>query len=220
VSGNSFDIQSSLLGPLYKIGGAISLGIIMGFILNLSSIKIKKESSGNLIVLIFGVLLTTFGIADYIGVDELLSTMTVGIMVVNFNKYQERIFEILSENTEEIIFVLFFVLSGLQLNFSVLFNYLPIALVFVALRFLGKYTGTRIGSSLAKSSIAVRKYTFGGLLPQGGIVIGLALLIKQQEEFSDIADIIISVIIGATIIHELMGPIFAKISLRKAKEIE
>ncbi len=220
VSGNSFDIQSSLLGPLYKIGGAISLGLIMGFILNLSSVKIKKESSGNLIVLIFGVLLTTFGIADYIGVDELLSTMTVGIMVVNFNKYQERIFEILSENTEEIIFVLFFVLSGLQLNFSVLLNYLPIALIFVALRFLGKYTGTRIGSSLAKSSTVVRKYTFGGLLPQGGIVIGLALLIKQQEEFSDIADIIISVIIGATIIHELMGPIFAKISLRKAGEIE
>ena len=218
LSGNEFSF-TTLLNPLYEIIGAFALGAIMGIILNKISVRIKKESAGNLIVLIFGVLLTTFGLAKYIGVDELLSTMTIGIIVVNFNIYQERIFKILSENTEELIFVLFFTLSGFQLNFSVLFDYLPLVVIFVLLRFAGKYIGTRIGSTLAKSSANVKKYTIGGLIPQGGIVIGLALLIKQNHEFESLADIIISVIIGATIIHELAGPILAKISLKKAGEI-
>jgi len=46
------------------------------------------------------------------------------------------------------------------------------------------------------------------------------LLIKQNNAFDQIADIIISVIIGATIIHELIGPIIAKISLKKVGEIK
>ncbi|HHB52029.1 MAG TPA: sodium:proton exchanger, partial [Saprospiraceae bacterium] len=145
VSGKGFEFGSSILSPLYKIFGALALGAIMGFVLNKLSIYVKKETAGNLVVVIFGVLLTTFGLAHYIGVDELLATMAVGIIVVNFNPYQERIFDILSENTEELIFVLFFTLSGLQLDFNVLFDYLPLAFVFVALRFGGKYFGTKLG---------------------------------------------------------------------------
>ena len=219
VDGGGFEFSTSILAPLYKIFGALVLGAIMGFILNKLSVYVKKETAGNLIVIIFGVLLSSFGLANYIGVDELLTTMTVGIMVANFNPIQEKIFSILTENTEELIFVLFFTLSGLQLDFNVLFNYLPLALIFVVLRFSGKYVGTLIGSNVSKADSKVKKYTFGGLIPQGGIVIGLALLIKQHAEFSHIADIIISVIIGATIIHEFIGPILAKISLKKAGEI-
>ena len=219
VSGQDFSFVSSIGNPAYKILGAVGLGAFMGLIFNFISIRIKKETAGNLIVLIFGVLLTAFGLANYIGVDELLTTMTIGIIVVNFNKFQERIFEILSENTEEIIFVLFFTLSGFSLKFAVLFDYLPIVLIFVLLRFAGKVIGTRLGAKFSNAEAKVKKYTVGGLVPQGGIVIGLALLIKQHQEFSHIADILISVIIGATIIHELIGPVLAKMSLRKAGEI-
>lgn len=220
VNGGGFEFSSSILSPLYRIFGALALGAIMGYILNKLSVYVKKETAGNLVVVIFSVLLTAFGLANYIGVDELLTTMAVGIIVVNFNPYQERIFEILTENTEELIFVLFFTLSGLQLDFNVLFDYLPLAFVFVILRFLGKYIGTKIGGNLSHADTKVKKYTFGGLIPQGGIVIGLALLIKQHAEFSHIADVIISVIIGATIIHEFLGPILSKMSLKKAGEIE
>jgi hypothetical protein len=59
----------------------------------------------------------------------------------------------------------------------------------------------------------------GGLIPQGGIVIGLALVIKQNSAFSSISDIILNVIIGATIIHEIIGPVISKYALEKAGEI-
>jgi hypothetical protein len=66
----------------------------------------------------------------------------------------------------------------------------------------------------------VKNYTAGGLIPQGGIVIGLALLINQDPAFSAIADPFINIILGATVIHELIGPVVAKFSLRKAGEID
>jgi len=58
------------------------------------------------------------------------------------------------------------------------------------------------------------------LIPQGGIVIGMALLLKGKPAFSGMADIIISIIIGATIVHEIIGPVLAKYALKKAGEIK
>ena len=72
---------------------------------------------------------------------------------------------------------------------------------------------------MSHASIKMKKYVGGGLIPQGGIVIGLALLVKQKPQFNGVSDIIISLIIGATVIHEIIGPLLAKIMLKKAGEI-
>jgi len=216
----SFSINSSIISPLYIIFGAIVLGIIFGFIFNTISWAVKRETEGTLIVVIICFLLLCFGVAKIIGVDELLATMAMGAFVVNFNKMRDKIFKILERYTEELIFVLFFTISAMHLKFSVLSTSYILILFFVVFRTIGKVAGSKLGAHLAKSSKNVKKYVAGGLIPQGGIVIGLALLLKQNNSFDQIADIIISVIIGATIIHELVGPVIAKISLKKAGEIK
>ncbi len=205
--------------PLIIIGGAIILGIVFGFIFNKATSLIKKETEGVLIVLVFAVLSLCFGTAVLIGVDELLSTMVMGIYVANFNPKRNIIFKILERYTEELIFVLFFTLSSMQLNFSVLFTYIILVIFFVIFRTIGKVLGTITGAALAESPTNVRKYTAGGLIPQGGIVVGLALLIKQNSAFDNISDIIISIVIGATVVHELIGPVLSKMALKKAGEI-
>jgi Kef-type K+ transport system membrane component KefB len=144
----------------------------------------------------------------------------MGIVVVNFNPLRAKIFKILERYTEELIFILFFTLSGMHMKFSVLANFYILVFLFVALRTIGKFLGVIIGSHISKTSRKIRKYTTGGLIPQGGIVVGLALLIKQNPAFDTIADIIIGIIIGATIIHELIGPISARLSLKKAGDIK
>jgi len=216
----SFSISSSIISPLYVIFGAIALGLLVGFIFNIMSGITKRETEGMLIVLIICFLLICYGIANVIGVDELLATMAMGAFVVNFNKMREKIFKILERYTEELIFVLFFTISGIHLKFSVLSTSYILIIFFVLFRTIGKVTGSKLGAHIARSPTKVKKYVAGGLIPQGGIVIGLALLIKQNNAFDQIADIIISVIIGATIIHELIGPIVAKFSLKKAGEIK
>jgi len=209
----------SIAQPFIKILGSIIGGCLFGFFLNILTKIIKKETEGVLITLIISLLSLCYGLAGMFGADELLSTMTMGIVVVNYNIKKEKIFKILERYTEELIFVLFFTISAMHLNFSVMVSNYLFIIIFIVFRSIGKFTGTIVGGKISKSSLSIQKFTVGGLIPQGGIVIGLALVIKQNPAFDSISDIILNVIIGATIIHEIIGPVISKFALEKAGEI-
>ena len=209
----------SIAQPFIKILGSIIGGCLFGFFLNILTKIIKKETEGVLITLIISLLSLCYGLAEMSGADELLSTMTMGIVVVNYNIKKEELFKILERYTEELIFVLFFTISAMHLNFSVMVSNYLFIIIFIVFRSIGKFSGTIVGGKISKSSLSVQKYTGGGLIPQGGIVIGLALVIKQNPAFNSISDIILNVIIGATIIHEILGPVISKFALEKAGEI-
>jgi len=214
-----FALSSSIIRPPAIIVGAVTLGILSGFAFNVITRLAKKETEGALVVVILALLSLCYGTATLLGLDELLATMTMGIIVVNFNPRRNTIFRILERYTEELVFVLFFTLSAMHLDVAVLPSAAGLVALFVVFRTIGKMSGTALGASLSKSPSKVKKYAAGGLIPQGGIVIGLALLIKQNPAFDGIADIIISVIIGSAVIHELAGPLLAKLALKKAGEL-
>ncbi|MGC9366724.1 MAG: cation:proton antiporter [bacterium] len=214
-----FSFFSSVLKPMLIIIGSVAIGVLFGVLLNLFNKIVKGDSDGVYLVLIMAFLSLSYGLSDLVGADPLLASMSMGLIVVNFNPNRQKIFQILERYTEEIIFVIFFTLSGMHLNFKVFGSSILLVLIFIVLRNSGKFVGTWLGATISRSSPPVKKYTIGGLIPQGGIVVGLALVIKQHQEFSVIADYIISIIIGATVIHELIGPILSKISLKKAGEI-
>ncbi len=215
---HAFGIHS-ILQPLIRILTSIITGCLFGFFLNFVSKIIKRESEGVLITVIIGLLALCYGCAGILGADGLLSTMMMGIITVNFNIKRDKIFKILERYTEEIILVLFFTISAMHLDLSVLLSNYLFIFMFVIFRSLGKYSGTFLGGRISKSSATVQKYTAGGLIPQGGIVIGLALLVKQNAAFGSFSDIILNVVIGATVIHEIIGPIISKFALKKAGEI-
>ena len=52
-----------------------------------------------------------------------------------------------------------------------------------------------------------------------GIVIGLALMLKSDAALAPLANPLIGTIIGATLLHEILGPLLAKYALNKAGEI-
>jgi len=211
------------LGPIAinivkEIFGALLIGAFVGFLLNQVTRFISDGAEGIFIVLVVGFLALCFGLAHMLLVDELLANMFMGFIVVNFNKKSDLIFRILERYTEQLIFVLFFTISGMHLDIFVLGDYFLLVLFFIVFRAMGKFIGTYIGAG--KSELNIKKYTAGGLIPQGGIVIGLALMIKQNPDFSIISDEFINIILGATVIHELIGPVLAKASLKKAGEIK
>ena len=92
--------------------------------------------------------------------------------------------------------------------------------LFVLFRSAGKLGGAYLGATLGHASPNVRRYTGWGLIPQGGIVIGLALILQRNPAFSDLSSILLNVVIGATVIHELIGPLTAKMALVRAGEID
>jgi Kef-type K+ transport system membrane component KefB len=131
---------------LGKIVGAMAVGAAVGFIFNKFAEFVRIETEGLFIVLIIGLLAVCFGISALLGIGELLAAMFMGFIVVNFNKQSDLIFRSLERYTEQLIFVLFFTISGMHLNIAVLADYSLLVLFFVLLRAVGKYTGTRIGA--------------------------------------------------------------------------
>lgn len=209
----------SLLTPFFSIGGAIGFGIVLGIAFHVISRHLRGEAEGLFIVLILAILTLCYGIAALLGLDQLLATMSVGITVVNFGHERDRIFRIIETYAEPLVFVLFFTISGMYLDFQILLKFFPVVLLFVAFRSMGKLVGAYAGASLARAAPSVRRYTGWGLIPQGGIVIGLALVLKQNPSLVSITSVLLNVIIGATVIHELIGPLVAKLALHKAGEL-
>ena len=211
---------SVILEPLLDIGGALALGALTGFAFRHQPKWLRGENDGLEIALLLGTLGLCYGTAAALGLDQLLATMAMGITVVNIGSQQDRhrVFVLLEESVEPIIFIVFFTVSGMLLDVGVLFQYLPVVLLFVVFRSVGKLGGAYLGGRLGKASPEVRKYAGWGLIPQGGIVIGLALLVQQEAALEPISLILLNVIIGATVIHELIGPLAAKIAIMKAGE--
>ena len=209
----------SLIIPLGAIAGAVILGVACGFLFHFVARALRRAPEGLYIVMIIAVLSLCYGIATLANLDQLLATMTVGITVVNFGRERDRIFRLIEDYAEPLIFVLFFTISGMYIAFSVLVKFLPLVLLFVVFRAAGKLSGAFAGATLAHAPKTVRRYTGWGLLPQGGIVIGLALIMRQNPAFASISNIIVSVTIGAAVIHELIGPITSKLVLQKAGEL-
>lgn len=219
ISGQTFEIGSILLDLGKGIGGSVFIGFVMGILFKYITQFFRKDSEGSLIVIVIGMILLSYGITDYLKLEPLLASMTLGAVVINTNSLSDKIFTLLERYTDELIFVIFFSLSGLHLQLSSIGGSLIIVAVFVLSRLMGKLTGIYTGSRLLKTDEKIRKYAALGLFPQGGIVIGLALLLKDDPAFDEYSSTIIGIVIGAALIHEILGPVFSKLSLKKAKEI-
>ncbi len=229
----SISISQSILGTeelsifhifytiFYKIIGAVLTGLIIGFLLNKATSILKITNNKSLLVIFLAALSLTYGLATLLGFDELFSTLTLGFIIRNYNKVDEKIIDITENGIEELIFLLFFVFSAMNFNTnSITGIIILLIIVFILIRLAGKFLGMKIGANLLKMSPNVKKYAFAGLIPQGGIVLGLSLLISQQAIYKDFSNLLIGIIMGATIIHEFTGPFISKYVLKKTKEID
>ncbi len=210
----------TFLDLLKDIGGAIGVGVATGLIFNLATKLFNRQNEGTLIVLTFGLILLSYGISDVLGFDALLSTIALGAVVVNFNPIADKIFKLIERYTDELIFVVFFTLSGLHLDLSSITGSYMLIILYILSRAIGKFAGIYTGSKWIEADPAIKKFTAGGLIPQGGIVIGLALMLANDPMYKEAASLIMGVVIGAALIHEIIGPVISRFSLKKVGEIK
>jgi len=207
-------------GIFYKITGAVVAGLVFGFLFN-KSIKIFNiKDDKSLLIIFLAFLALTFGLAKFLEFDELFATLTLGFVIRNFNKEEKKLIDITENGLEDLIFLIFFVFSAMHFKFnSASYMIFVLIFVFICVRLFGKYIGMKFGTGILKMSKNVKKFAFAGLIPQGGIVLGLSLLINQEPEFKNFSNLLVGIIMGATIIHEFIGPFIARLVLKKSSEI-
>ncbi len=209
-----------IYGIFYKIIGAVITGLIIGLIFNKLTSILHITDKKTLLILFLAFLSLTFGVAKLLNFDDLFSTLILGFVIRNYNKEEKELIDITENGLEDLFFLMFFVFSAMHFEFNS-FSYLILGLIlaFILIRMLGKFSGMKLGTHILKMPPNVKKFAFAGLIPQGGIVLGLSLIISQDPLFKDFSSLLAGIIMGATIIHEFAGPFIAKLVLKKSGEL-
>ncbi len=212
VSGSELHYLTMLLQPLKDIALAFLLGAIAGVAAAylLRFLHNEQKMLPFVIASIFGLTALTL----YLSISSLLTLMVFGFVMGNLQRTTRRYQQLLDYVTPP-IFIAFFVLSGADLNLGQIGAVGALGAFYILARVIGKILGAGIGTRLAGFSEPVQKYLGLTLMPQAGVAIGLSLLaIKIIPEPA--ATMIRTIILGATLIYELIGPLVAKFALTKA----
>ena len=204
----------TVLLPLAEIIGSIIVGFLLGVAFNIPFHFFKKDS--NRLIITTGFLFLGAAIANLLGLSALLLCMSMGAAFVNTYKDGNSVFGIVDGVTPP-IFLMFFVVSGAELDITILPSIGLIGVIYVVLRVIGKVAGASIGSFIMQAPETVKKYLGLTLVPQAGVAIGLSLIASQAVP--EFGETIRAVILCGTLIYELIGPALTKLGLKKAGEI-
>lgn len=210
----ALSVGQSILHILWEIFGSLLIGGILGLGLTLIGTKLKARDDFQVTALV--AIGLGMGCAKVMGLSPLLVNMMVGLMLVNLSPQHEKAFNAINDFVPP-FYVLFFALAGAGLDLSVLKAVGIIGMAYVFARGIGKALGAFVGAVSTKAEKVVSRYLGLALLPQGGISIGLSILVRQQ--LPEFAKEITTIIMFSVLIYEITGPIFAKIAIQKAGEI-
>ncbi|MEE8529226.1 MAG: hypothetical protein V3S35_00455, partial [Nitrosomonadaceae bacterium] len=82
----------------------------------------------------------------------------------------------------------------------------------------GTYCGAGIAGRLVGAEKPIQRWMGVCLLPQAGVGIGMALLASQR--FPELKNVILPVVIGSTVVFEIIGPVLTRRVIKHVKNIE
>lgn len=207
-------LAMSIIRPFLEIIGSLALGFALGFLFKVPLRFFKKDSNRTIITV--GFIFLGSALATMLGLSSLLLCMCMGAMLANVSDSARSIFK-LADNITPPIFLMFFVVSGAELDITILPKIGIIGIIYVIARVAGKVLGASVGAVLMKSPETVKKYLGLTLIPQAGVAIGLSLIAART--LPDYGPTIRAVVLCATLIYELTGPAVTRIGLEKSGEI-
>ena len=224
LQGGEVDAFSVAVNPLVEIVVSLTLGFVMGFLFSecekLFHSRSKRLSvSVTFVILTVAVSMLKFNIGPVtVGFSPLLSCMMLGTVFCNMCESSEELMDRVDRWTNP-LFILFFVISGAQLELSVFtsLSVIGVGLVYIIFRSLGKMAGAHYSAKLMKCDNSIVKYLGITLLPQAGVALGMSVSAMQLGE--DVGGLIRNIILFSVLIYELVGPVLTKTALTKAGEI-
>ena len=215
-SGTAISFVTIVLEPLKEIILSLAIGAALGFIVVFAE-KLFKSRANRLTVIIICVF-TGVAVSAWLKLSSLLLCMAIAAVYCNADHHTERVMETYDKWTHP-LYVLFFVVSGAQLDVTMIAAAGLVGALYLVSRSIGKYVGAGIGATLTKAPENVKKYLGLTLLPQAGVALGMVEIVKDSLPLAPYAPIITTVVLCATLVYELIGPLITKWSLTKAGEI-
>ena len=216
------DLLSVVVEPLMEILLSLLLGAVAGYLLNLLEVYFHSRSkrmslSVAFVLLTVGVSMLEVEVGGVrCGFSLLLVCMMTGTVFCNVCPTSEELMDRL-DRWGSPINILFFVLSGAELDLTILSNplVLLVGVVYIASRSLGKIGGAYASCRATKCSPSIQKYLGITLLPQAGVALGMA---AEAAQLSD-GHMVRNVVLFSVLVYELVGPTLTRMALTAAGEI-
>ena len=223
LSSGSVSILGVLVEPLLEVVLSLLLGAAAGYLLNFferffHSRSRRMSISVAFVLLTVGISMTEFQIGPvHIGFSLLLVCMMTGTVFCNICSTSEELMGRVEGWTVPVN-ILFFVLSGAELDLNVLFNpvTLLIGVIYIIARSAGKYFGADLSCRMTHCSQRITSNLGITLLPQAGVALGMALTAATLPDGSAVRN----VVLFAVMVYELVGPTLTKMALTRAGEID
>ncbi len=221
----SVSVVSLLVNPMVEIFVSLGLGAVTGWIFSLVEKYFNSNSKRLSLAVTFVILCAGLSKLHWtlpggveIGFSSLLVCMMCGTIFCNLCDFSEEIMY-KTERWTAPIYVLFFVLSGAELDLRVFgdFAVVGIGLVYILTRSAGKILGANSSARLMKCEDSICKYLGITLLPQAGVALGMSATVAA--EFGAEGAVIRNIVLFSVLIYELVGPVLTKMALTKAGDI-
>jgi Kef-type K+ transport system membrane component KefB len=206
-------IWRAIFPLVWQLVGSTALGFLVGLLL--ASWASQVVESGETLILLIGCVLLTVGVATVIELSPLVASLAVGATMANLSGKSRRLFAALSR-TDPPLYVVFFVLAGADLDLTLLPSLGMLGIVYVVCRAGGKLAGSRYAAWRTEFPQTVQRLIGLSLFAQAGLAVGLVIVTRQR--FPEIAPTVTTVVLGAVIVFEIVGPLAARFALDRSGE--
>lgn len=216
------DLMGVVVEPILEIIGSLGLGALIGLLLHLVERFFHSRSKRMAVSVAFVLLMVGLSYVEFtvggihMGFSLLLVCMMAGTVFCNICPTSEELMSRIDRWSTPLCIV-FFVLSGAELDLQILTQPLTllVGFVYILARSAGKYLGAFSSCRLTGCNAAITRHLGITLLPQAGVALGMAL---TAASLSDGA-VVRNVVLFAVLVYELIGPALTKRSLTQAGEI-
>lgn len=199
---------------LFGMAGPLLLGGALGFAISVWVQRLELASEHK--VLLLGAVAATAALCRSLGIDPLLASLALGMVLANSSPRWHKLVASLRQ-VDYPLYVAFFVLAGANLHIETLAHIGLLGIAYVAARTLGKFLGANLGARLGAFGGRERACIGFTLLAQAGVAIGLASTLSRQ--WPDGGMLLETVVLGAVVVFELVGPLAVRHGLVQAGEV-
>ncbi len=222
LSNGQVSAMAVVVEPIVEIVLSLGLGSIMGWLLNWVEQFFHSRSKRMTISVAFVMLTAGLSMLEFqlgpvhCGFSLLLVCMMTGTVFCNICDTSEELMARVESWTTPLN-ILFFVISGAELDLNVLVNpvTLVIGVIYILARSVGKYYGSGLSCQLTRQPAPITKHLGITLLPQAGVALGMALTAATLPDGA----LARNVVLFAVLVYELVGPTLTKRSLTAVGEI-
>ena len=192
----------ALVDLLREVGGALVLGAAAGWVFSQYLGKEGDSPRSPLATFLFAYVIVV--VADELHVELLLTGVAAGFVIENLSAAGERMIQGI-RSVAVVIFAFFFTIAGAGLDLGSVLRFGPAAMALFLVRIFLTRLATRRGMQWAGATEEVRERAWLGLISQGGVSLGLVLLIR--DAFPDVGAGVVALAMAVIIGNILGGPI-------------